>query len=36
VGNAGYLTAAICRLTANQPAATCGDPAIARIAASLG
>lgn len=36
VGNANYLTAAICKLTANQPAATCGDPAITRIAAGLG
>jgi Domain of unknown function (DUF929) len=36
VGNANYLTAAICKLTAGQPAATCSDPAIARIAAGLG
>ena len=36
VGNANYLTAAICRLTANQPAAACSDPVIARIAAGLG
>jgi hypothetical protein len=36
VGNANYLTAAICRLTGDQPAATCSDPVIARIAAGLG
>jgi hypothetical protein len=36
IGNANYLTAAICRLTGDQPAATCGDPVIARIEAGLG
>lgn len=36
IGNANYLAAAICRLTSNQPASTCGDPVITRIAAGLG
>jgi hypothetical protein len=36
VGNANYITAAICRLTGDQPAATCGDPVIQKIEAGLG
>jgi hypothetical protein len=36
VGNANYLTAGICRLTDDQPAATCGDPAISGIEVDLG
>ena len=36
VGNANYLVAAICRLTADQPATVCADPALQKIEAGLG
>jgi hypothetical protein len=36
IGDANYLTAAICRMTGDQPATTCADPAISKIAAGLG
>jgi thiol-disulfide isomerase/thioredoxin len=36
VGNANYLTAAICQLTSHRPAAACGSPAVQQIAAQLG
>jgi hypothetical protein len=36
VGTANALTAAICRLTAGEPAAVCADPAVTAIQAKLG
>jgi hypothetical protein len=36
VGNANYVTAAICRLTGDQPAGACSVPAVAALEATLG
>ena len=36
VGNANYLTAALCRMTGDKPSATCSDPVIQQIARGLG
>ena len=35
VGNANYITAAICRVTGGSPASVCAGPMISRLAASL-
>ena len=36
VGNANYLTAAICRISGEQPSSVCSDPAIQALEAKLG